>query len=184
MVGQFVELPALVAYRRYGHGGVRLPSAHVLQAAGNVDVFVFYRGVAFVRAFLGGSRVACSPVYLEVADVVLSVESEVHGLLPLQSCVLGVVGSGLGFHRYLLHILVKVLVLHAEPVLPVVAAVVYSLERYLVERVELIVEGQRIALPFARHVVLARLDFFQHHAVVVGVILKFGVVGASRCVLV
>ena len=74
----------------------------------------------------------------------LTVESEVHGLLTLKTCALVVVRTSLCLEHHALVACVRVEFLIADTiaVLPVVAAVVDALERYFVHWVELIVESQ------------------------------------------
>ena len=74
----------------------------------------------------------------------LAIEGKVHCLLSLKSCIFIVVGTSLSLYHYTLAAWVtcQFLVADAVSVLPVVAPVVYSLERNLVQRGEPIVKTE------------------------------------------
>ena len=186
-VGELVQLPAIVIQVGQRTADVRTLATCVYDVIGVVQVAVFIGSVTLVGSLLRGAGVAARPVYLELAQVVLSVQGEVHGLLQFQSPVLVVAGACLGLHFHLLlaGIVVQVFVFQAKSVLPVAAAVVDALEGYLVQRIELVVQGQRVALPLAGDVVLPYFRLLQLQLpVVVLLILEFRVVGTSRSVLV
>ena len=79
---------------------------------------------------------------------------------------------------------VEFLIADAIAVLPIVAAIVDALERDFVERVELIVERERIALTLTSDVILAHLRLFELYFAVFLNILKLGVIRAAGRILV
>ena len=96
----------------------------------------------------------------------LAVEGEVHGLRNLLTGVAAVSGTALclQYHALLLGLFVELLVTEAVTVFPVVAAVEESFEGYFMERRELVVEREGVALAFARDIILAYLRFLERHS--------------------
>ena len=117
----------------------------------------------------------------------VAVQGEVHGLLAFQAGILRVVCATFGLQLERLFggvAFVQVFINGAVAVFPVVAAVIDAFERNLVVGVEFVVEGERVALAFARHIVLAHLGFFHYYLVVVYVIFELCVVRAAGGILV
>ena len=117
----------------------------------------------------------------------VAAEGEVHRLLQFEARAAVVVRTGLGldFGFHFAGAVGQVLIAYAVAVLPVVAAVVDAVEVDFVVRVEVVVHGERVALAFARYVVLAHFGVCEDYvAVVVEVVFELGVVRAGRRVLV
>ena len=169
--------------RRYGVG---LASAFILHVDGHV--LLLDGEIALVGAVFAGTRVRGHPVHLQaVPQQVVAAEGEVHRLLQLEARAAVVLRAGLGLYLglHLAGSVGQVLVANAVAVLPVVAAVVDTVEVYLVVGVEVVVHRERVALALARHIVLAHLCVGEDYvAVVVEVVLELGVVRTGRRVLV
>ena len=132
-VAELVNLPFGIAKGGDAEGGVGLLLSHIHHRCAEVEVAAaleFQSEIALVGAVFGGTRVTRCPVHLQLAQEVFAIEGKVHGLLSLQSGILVVVRTGFGLQHDALvfGIAVQFLVTDAVAVLPVVAAVVDTLE--------------------------------------------------------
>ena len=115
-----------------------------------------------------------------------TIESEVHCLLSLKTCTLIVVRTSLCLdnHALVACIRVEFLVADTIAVFPVVTTVVYTLERYFVQWVELVVECERIALALTGYIILTHLSLFELHFALLLHIFKLGIIRTAWSILI
>ena len=167
-LGQLVELDEVRRVEIHERGVGRREARFAF--VGEVDIeadrvllVAFQTDVPLVGTLLRGAGVVEAPLDAEPAEVMLSREGDVGGLLAFEACGFRVGRSAFGLAAQVgrgrtVRLGRDVLVGQAVAILPVVAAVVHAAEFDLVILVEFPVERERVALALAVHVVLPDLE--------------------------